>query len=143
MDLFPVYAGQGPVTLTITGATDSPLGNGKVTKLPYLIPCTTAECSNKDDIAALCSKVSQNKVTTGKVIRLVANKLTTTFFAPVTAAASYMVCIPYCFKTDSCEGSAVSWALVNSNTPIKILPANPSSYTIDTTPANTLTFTEI
>eukprot|EP00758_Cryptobia_borreli_P011341 Tbor_TRINITY_DN5647_c4_g1::TRINITY_DN5647_c4_g1_i11::g.8450::m.8450 len=99
-----VYAGQGPVTLTITDASGKALERSRMSEPPFLIPCPN-DCSekDKDEIAELCSRPGFN----GDVVRTEDPRAsdtdtdTITFFAPVTPAASYMVCFPYCDKADN------------------------------------------
>eukprot|EP00758_Cryptobia_borreli_P016394 Tbor_TRINITY_DN6105_c2_g4::TRINITY_DN6105_c2_g4_i1::g.22631::m.22631 len=144
-----VYAGQGPVTLTITADAERAKGNEGMTQRPYLIPCTVDECPNdifseedKYKMAKLCSKGSAGNsgaITTGDVTGLGTGTFKTTFFAPLTSVDYYAVCVPYCFNPESCEDSAVSWALVNSDTPITFEPSNPL-YSIDPNDPHTLIF---
>eukprot|EP00758_Cryptobia_borreli_P011346 Tbor_TRINITY_DN5647_c4_g1::TRINITY_DN5647_c4_g1_i16::g.8455::m.8455 len=92
------YAGQGPVTLTITVA-GKPQENKDITQPAYLIPCPNSGCTSdtfsendKNHIAALCSGTgNKDAITTTEVTGLGTGTLTAKLIAPKTPAF-YGVC---------------------------------------------------
>eukprot|EP00758_Cryptobia_borreli_P011348 Tbor_TRINITY_DN5647_c4_g1::TRINITY_DN5647_c4_g1_i4::g.8444::m.8444 len=93
------YAGQGPVTLTITAKAAASATAKTVTQQAYLIPCLNSDCisdtfseNDKNHIAALCSGTgNKDAITTTEVTGLGTGTLTAKLIAPKTPAF-YGVC---------------------------------------------------